>query len=382
MYICPIMPGLYIHIPYCTSKCPYCNFYSIASRRNICELRLALIQEMQLQKHYFSSAVLNTIYFGGGTPSILPVEDIGSLIQSARDVFNADSTLEITLEANPEHINPDYLSALADVGVNRISVGLQALFDEPLLELGRSHNAEKALRALTYIADSSIKEISADLIYGVSQLSDEMLLSEIKTLISLRVAHISAYALTVEEHTALHQMIAKGRRSAVSEEQCVRQYLLLIDALEQAGYEHYEISNFCLRGHRSQHNSAYWQGVSYLGIGPSAHSYNGNSRQWNVSNISKYFSSINNGIIPCESEELTPIQKFNEMIMTRIRTSSGLNLAEVESQFGKDSTKPLRKAMIELLMRGWIEQDCDNIRLSKSGKLHADGIAAELFINP
>lgn len=373
------MAGLYFHIPFCKSKCHYCNFYSVASRRHIDGFSKVLMREMTLQKDYLGGEELATIYFGGGTPSLLSAEELGGLIRHAKKIFHNSEPMEITVEANPEHITEDYLQGLHTAGVNRISVGLQSLSDAPLKALGRTHDAACSIKALDTLRNGPIHEISVDLIYGVPSLSDDLVLQQIQTLIAMGIPHISAYALTVEEHTAMHKMIARGTLPPVSEEQCATQYLLLIDVLEKAGYEHYEISNFCLPGHHSRHNSAYWDGTPYLGVGPSAHSFNGNSRQWNVSSISEYTSAIANGELRYEKEILSPTQCFNEMVMTGIRTSAGLSLADVEYRFGINWTSTLRAALPALLSKGWVENDPLFIRLTTSGKLHADGIASDLF---
>jgi oxygen-independent coproporphyrinogen-3 oxidase len=373
------MAGLYFHIPFCKSKCSYCNFYSVASLRHLEGFSKVIINEMRLQCDYLDGKALSTLYFGGGTPSLMAPEEVGQMIGMAKEIFSVNETAEITLEANPEPISTEFLIALQKEGVTRISVGLQSLYDAPLVALGRSHDAACSVNALECLAGGPIGEISVDLIYGVPGLTDAMLLQQLQTLVALNIPHISAYALTVEEQTAMHHLIKRGKLPQLSEEQSATQYILLMEALVKAGYKHYEISNFCLPGHHSHHNSAYWDGTPYLGLGPSAHSYNGNSRQWNVSGVSTYIDAVEKGQLLFEREMLSPEQRFNETIMTRLRTSSGISIEAIESQFGPEWTETLCSALPALQSKGWIEHDPHYIRLTPSGKLHADGIAADLF---
>jgi len=374
------MAGLYVHIPFCRQKCHYCNFFSLASRKNQPQLIASLLQEMELQQAYPGGEPLNTIYFGGGTPSLFSPEIIENLIQKANDIFGIEHHAEITLEANPDDINNNWLAGLGKTSVNRLSIGIQSFFDEDLVYLHRAHNADEATEAVKSAQDSGFHNLSIDLIYGIPTLNDERWIENINKALALEVPHISAYALTVEPGTALDLFIRKGKYQNVDDEKAARQFTILMERLAQNNFVHYEISNFCTEGSFSKHNTSYWSGEKYLGIGPSAHSYDGISRQWNVSNISEYIKSINLGIIPAENESLTKIQKFNEYLMTSLRTVWGTDLEKIETVFGKEFHDYTLNEIQPSIVKELAFIADNKIRLTSAGKFFADRIASEMFI--
>jgi len=374
------MAGLYIHIPFCRQKCHYCNFFSLASRKNQPQIIASLLQEIELQQAYLGGEPLKTIYFGGGTPSLFQPEIIEKLIEKAISVFGIENNAEITLEANPDDINHFWLSELRKTRVNRLSIGIQSFFDEDLTWLYRAHNATEAINAVKLAQDNGFHNLSIDLIYGIPTLNDKRWNENISKAIALEVPHISAYALTVEPGTALDLFIRKGKYQAVDDEKAARQFTILMDRLTESKFIHYEISNFCTEGSYSRHNTSYWSGEKYLGIGPSAHSYNGIARQWNVSNVGEYIKSIGAGIIPAEKEILTKIQRFNEYIMTSLRTVWGTDLEKIEAIFGKEfhdhTLSEIKPSIVGKL--ALIENH--KIILTNAGKLFADRIASDMFI--
>ncbi len=375
------MAGLYIHIPFCRQKCHYCNFFSLASRKNHEQIIASLLQEMMLQKNYHANETLKTIYFGGGTPSLFSPEIIENLIQQANDVFGVEKDAEITLEANPDDVTSGWLHHLNGASVNRLSLGIQSFFDDDLAWLNRSHNATQAINAVKSAQDSGFQNLSIDLIYGIPTLSNQRWLENISKALALEVPHISAYALTVEPGTALDLFIRKGKYQPVDDKKAAHQFNILMKKLAQKKFIHYEISNFCTEGNFSKHNKSYWSGEKYLGLGPSAHSYNGISRQWNVSNISDYIKSISAGIIPAEKEILTKNQKFNEYLMTSLRTVWGTDLEKIEAVFGKEFHDYTLNEIKPSILNKQVFIEEGKIRLTNAGKLFADRIAADIFIN-
>lgn len=375
------MAGIYIHIPFCKQACHYCNFHFTTSLRYKNELAAALLKEMELQQNYFEQEAVETIYFGGGTPSLLQIEDLKLQIDKIKLIYTVTENAEITLETNPDDITEEKLLGWKEIGITRLSIGVQSFFDEDLQWMNRAHNAEQA-RDNLQLAKKYFDNITIDLIYGTPLLTNEKWKQNVDTAITFNVPHLSCYALTVEPKTPLQKMINLGKAENVNPDKQSEQFLLLMQWMEDAGYEHYEISNFAKPaspagrpGYRSRHNSSYWEGKKYLGIGPSAHSFDSNTRQWNISNNIIYIESIGKDIIPFEKEILTPIQKLNEYIMTALRTSEGLNLDKVEKM---ESGKLVVKAK-KYLEHGLMKQDNNFLVLTKEGKLLADGIAADLF---
>jgi oxygen-independent coproporphyrinogen-3 oxidase len=329
-----------------------------------------------LQKDYLENELVETIYVGGGTPSILQISDLRFQIEKIRETFNTSEKAEITLEANPDDINEEKLAGWKEIGINRLSIGVQSFFEEDLLWMNRAHNARQAIESLR----SAIKQfdnITIDLIYGHPLLSNEKWKQNVEKVIALNIPHISCYALTVEPRTPLSKMIKEKKKEDVQQEKQAEQFLLLMQWLEDAGYDHYEISNFAKPGFRSGHNSSYWQGKKYLGLGPSAHSFNGESRQWNISNNNLYIESLEKNEIPFEKETLTRSQQTNEYIMTALRTKEGLDLDKLPVSVSHG----LRAAGKKFIETGKLILKENKLILTREGKLFADGIAAELFID-
>ena len=368
------MPGIYIHIPFCKQACHYCNFHFATSLHYKNELIAGLLKEIELQKDYLSREPVETIYFGGGTPSLLNMEELLLIIEKIKTTFVVTAEAEITLEANPDDITDEKLPGWKEAGINRLSIGIQSFFNEDLEWMNRAHNAQQAIDNLQ-LALKHFKNITIDLIYGTPRLTNEKWKQNVDTAISLNIPHLSCYALTVEPKTPLDKMIRQQQSENINPEKQSEQFLLLMQWMEEAGYEHYEISNFSKPGWRSRHNSSYWGGKNYLGIGPSAHSFNGTERQWNVSNNNIYIESINKGIIPFEKEVLTPVQKLNEYIMTSLRTMEGLKLERLnEADAGK-----LKASSRKFIDSGLMRTENNSLILTKEGRLLADGIAADLF---
>ena len=368
------MAGIYIHIPFCKQACSYCNFHFSTSLRRKNELVAALLSEIELRKDYLKNESIETVYFGGGTPSLLPILDLGSLIGRIKELFVLDEKAEITLETNPDDISEDKLEAWKGIGINRLSIGVQSFFEEDLKWMNRAHNAKQAITSL----QSAVKKfgnITVDLIYGTPLLTNERWKRNIDRAVNEGVVHLSCYALTVEPKTPLYKLIREQKTADIDPDKQSEQFVLLMQWMEEAGYEHYEISNFAKPGFMSKHNSAYWQGKKYLGLGPSAHSFDGESRQWNISNNNIYIDSIRRRVIPFEKEILTPTQQLNEYLMTSLRTIEGLDLNRVEDAM-RDELQAASRKFIE---RGLMVKEGVHLKLTREGKLLADGIAAELF---
>lgn len=372
------MAGIYLHIPFCRQACHYCNFHFSTSLKLKNEFVEALLKEIHLQSTYLPLEPVNTIYFGGGTPSLLTIEELTSILQTLRQTFSVAPDAEITLEANPDDIVEEKLKDWKQVGINRLSIGVQSFFEEDLRWMNRAHTAQQAIGNLQ-LARKYFDNITLDLIYGTPTLPDDKWQHNVQQAIDLGITHLSCYALTVESGTALAHMINKHKTLDVNTEDQARQFLLLMDWMQAAGYEHYEISNFALPGMRSRHNSSYWQGASYLGLGPSAHSFNGQSRQWNIANNALYIKSLKEGKVPFEIENLTDTQQLNEYIMTSLRTMEGLNIEYVVNRFGEKAAGKLQQDAKQFIDTGKMQLNNGYLQLTKEGKLFADGIAAELF---
>ncbi len=336
----------------------------------------ALLKETELQKIYLGNEPVETIYFGGGTPSLLEIEDLRLQIEKIRQIFNVSDKAEITFEANPDDITEKKLAGWKEIGISRLSIGVQSFFEEDLLWMNRAHNAEQAVSSLQ-LALKYFDNITMDLIYGHPLLSNEKWKQNVEKVIALNIPHISCYALTVEPKTPLSKMIKEKKKEDIQQEKQAEQFLLLMEWLENAGYEHYEISNFAKPGFRSRHNSSYWQGKKYLGLGPSAHSFNGESRQWNISNNNIYIESLEKNEIPFEKEILTQTQKANEYIMTSLRTMEGLDINKIPEAMSYE----LQTASKKFIESGKLTLKENKLILTKEGKLFADGIAADLFID-
>lgn len=375
------MAGLYIHIPFCKQKCHYCNFFSVASQKHKNEIFSALLTEMEIQKFYLNNEPLETIYFGGGTPSLFQPAQIQKIIEKAQLVFGLGSDPEITLEANPDDISRDWLMKLKQTTVNRLSIGVQSFDDRDLKYLNRIHSANEAITAVTNALNFGFENLSIDLIYGIPTLENETWLKNLHTALNMHIPHISSYALTVEPGTALDLLIRKGKYEKVNEGNAVSHFGMLMEFVEKNGYDHYEISNFALPGRYARHNTAYWQGSKYLGIGPSAHSFNLDSRQWNIAGITQYLDGINAGKLKFEIEFLNQVQRINEYIMTSLRTMWGMDLMKIEKNFGANYRIRVENELSPHQKSGHISINNGVIYLTSKGKLFADRIASDLFVD-
>ena len=375
------MSGIYLHIPFCKSKCAYCNFFSLVTEKKMDDYVSALKKEIINRKSYLGDDVVKTIYFGGGTPSLLPVKYVDEILELLHENYNIISNPEVTLEINPDTIDKDKMLALKHLGVNRMSVGIQSFNDDDLRYLGRRHDSRHALQVLDDLSSVGFDRITLDLIYGMPTLTEEKWNHNLDIFFSTGISHLSAYALTVEPKTILGQKIEKEELQEVGEEETIRHYNILVERTKENGFEHYEISNFAKEGCRSQHNSIYWQDVKYLGLGPSAHSYDGDSRQWNVSNLTKYIQYIDTDT-ECyyEKEILSKEDKFNEYVMTSLRTSWGCNVEKIERDYGKSYAHNFLKDIKKYLDSGIMLMKDNNFILTDEGMLLADGIAADLFV--
>ncbi len=372
------MAGIYIHIPFCKQACYYCDFHFSTSVKYKGDMLAALQNEIALQKAYLNGKTIQTIYFGGGTPSLLSSDEINGLINTITLHHTVASDAEITLEANPDDLDDQKVKQLKQTAVNRFSIGIQSFFDDDLLWMNRAHRSSEAEASVKRVQDAGFENITADLIYGYPLLTDQKWKHNLEQIFALSIPHVSAYAMTVEPQTALASFIKKKVYAPMNESQSAEQFVVLMDDMQKHGYEQYEISNFCTPGNYSRHNSNYWKGVKYLGIGPSAHSFNGNTRQWNVANNAKYIQTLTLNNIPAEIEELTEQNRLNEYIMTSLRTAWGLNLDQLNA-ISKGSAAQLLKETGEHFEKGWIQQKDLIITLTNAGKLYADKIAADLF---
>ena len=385
------MSGIYIHIPFCKQACHYCDFHFSTSMKKKDEMVLALAKEIQMRKNelldsalHLDSArcdkneVIETIYFGGGTPSTLQIVDLKFLINSIYENYIVSENPEITLEANPDDLSEDYLIELSEIGINRLSIGIQSFFEDDLKLMNRAHNAMEAKKCLE-IATQYFDNISLDLIYGIPSMSNEKWQQNIETALSFGIPHISSYALTVEPKTALSKLIQTGKIAQPKDEVAEAHFQILVETLEANGFIHYELSNFGKENYFSKNNSAYWLGKKYIGIGPSAHSYNGVSRSWNVSNNSLYLKSIQEDKLPNEVEILSPTDRYNEYIMTGLRTVWGVSLERIESEFGNDYLAYLQKQAQKFINDDLLFIENKILKPTPKGKFLTDGIASDLF---
>jgi len=372
------MAGIYIHIPFCKQACHYCDFHFSTSLKYKDDLLNALIKEINLQKTYLVGETIETIYFGGGTPSVLGADELNKLIDTITSLHTVASNAEITIEANPDDLDKAKLQALRQTDINRFSIGIQSFFDDDLTWMNRVHRAKEAEASVKRAQDVGFENITIDLIYGYPLLTDAKWKYNLDKVFELDIPHVSSYSMTVEPQTALASFIKKKKQPAMDEQQSAEQFTTLIEAMQNRGFEHYEISNFCKPGHYSRHNSNYWKGVKYLGIGPSAHSFNGETRQWNVANNAKYIQSLEKAEIPAETEVLTETDRLNEYVMTSLRTMWGLDLNKLNS-IAQGTSHELIKAADPFFEKDWIQQNNNVITLTPGGKLYADHIASELF---
>jgi oxygen-independent coproporphyrinogen III oxidase len=373
--------GIYIHIPFCKKACHYCNFHFSTNTTLQNDFIAALLKETEDRSSYLEGEIVETIYFGGGTPSLLKDQLINEILKFIRTRFVLSSDPEITLESNPDDMTEERIRAWKDMGINRLSIGIQSFFNEDLKWMNRAHDANQAIQALELTLKLGFYQYSIDLIYGSPGLTQEKWTENLRTALSFNPPHISCYALTVESKTALHRMIQKKMSPDVRPDIQAAQFIRGIQTLESAGYEHYEISSFAKPGSRSRHNSAYWHSKKYLGLGPSAHSFNGISRQWNIANNALYIKSIKTGQKYFESEALEPRDLLNEYIMTSLRTREGLDLQEVYTLYGYEKSKRLEQEAEAYIKLNRMKNLEGKLVLTGEGKLFADGIAAALFFD-
>ncbi|MDD6472393.1 MAG: radical SAM family heme chaperone HemW [Bacteroidales bacterium] len=373
------MAGIYIHVPFCAKRCLYCDFYSNTEMSYKEPYLVALQQEMELRKEYLSGETIETIYFGGGTPSQLQAADFSRIFDTINRLFRVSDDSEITLEANPDDLQPAYVGMLQQFPFNRISMGVQSFDDDDLRFLNRRHDSRQAVRAVELCREAGITNLSIDLIYGLPGQTVGRWERNLEAAIRLDVPHLSAYHLIYEEGTALYKLLEAGRVTPVEESVSVDLFTLLIDRLTAAGYLHYEISNFARPGCFSRHNSSYWLGKSYLGLGPSAHSYNQQERMWNVSSLPIYIAGMEQGIPNVEREPLPLETRYNDFIITGLRTMWGIDLEEMERRFGKRLADYCRQEAATYLRRGLLSLKGSVMTLSRAGVFVSDGIMSDLL---
>lgn len=374
------MAGIYIHIPFCKQKCHYCNFFSVATTRWKDPYIKALLKEIELRKDYLEGETVNTIYLGGGTPSLLRNSDLTLIFEHLTRLFSIGPQVEITLEANPDDITQSIAREWKKTHINRLSIGVQSFFDDDLQYLNRVHNSGQVFRAIDSAWKAGFDNLTIDLIYGIPTLTDEKWIKNLEYFFALDIPHLSAYSLTVENKTPLAHLIRKGKYAPVDEQQSIGHFKILLEEVKKHGFIHYEISNFAREGFYSKHNSLYWLGGHYLGLGPSAHSFNGNSRQWNVSSVTKYIQLDDFHTTVEEKEVLTKDQKYNEYVMTSLRTVWGCDTAHIFNVFGSDFESHFIRSAGPYVEKHHLYQEGSKYFLTDEGKLFADGIAAALFI--
>lgn len=376
------MAGIYVHIPFCKSRCIYCGFYSTTLLEEKSRYVDCVCKELESRTDYLKKETINTIYFGGGTPSQLPLEAIRRILNKILENYSVDSNAEITMEANPDDVKPEFVEKLKETPINRISLGVQTFDDERLKFIHRRHSASQAIDAVNLLKANGYTNISIDLMFGFPGETLADWEKDIARATNLDVQHLSAYSLMYEEGTPLYHLLESGKVEEIDDELSVRMYGLLIDRLSEAGFHQYEISNFAKPDFHSRHNSSYWNNIPYLGIGAGAHSFNGNSRSWNIDNLIKYCEGIEKSENTTEKETLTEKQRYNERIMTRLRTSEGLNLKDFKTEFGEQRFETLRTAVRDLMNRypGCLEQRFEFIRLTRNGIMISNQIMSDLFI--
>ena len=372
------MSGIYIHIPLCKQACHYCDFHFSTSMKKKDEMVLALAKEISMRKNEFDNEVVETIYFGGGTPSRLQIADLRLQINTIYENYKVSPNPEITLEANPDDLSKEYLIELSKIGINRLSIGIQSFFEDDLAMMNRAHNSAEAIECLKE-ATKYFDNISLDLIYGIPGMSNEKWKQNIDTALSFGIPHISSYALTVEPKTALKKLIQTGKIAKPNDEVAEAHFQILVETLEKNGFIHYELSNFGKENYFSKNNSAYWLGKKYIGIGPSAHSYNGISRSWNVSNNAKYLKSLEDNKLPNEIEILSKTDRYNEYVMTGLRTIWGVSLERIEKEFGNTYLDYLQKQAQKYIVDNFLYVENEILKPTPKGKFLTDGIASDLF---
>ena len=373
------MAGIYFHIPYCRSKCHYCDFYESNNIKTVTQLVNSEIEELHLRKKYIDNQVVETIYFGGGTPSILSIEQLNNLLSEVFSTYTVTDTCEITMEANPEDLTYDYLKDLSTTRINRLSIGIQSFNDDTLLFLGRRHGTQILQEMIKNAQNLGFSNISLDLIYGIPGMSYDNYINSVKAVLNLNVQHISAYALTIEKNTYFYKLLKTNRLTEVVDDVVISHFNSTIDLLADNGYNHYEVSSFAKDGYRSKHNSSYWNDKIYLGIGPSAHSYNGVSRQWNINSTKNYCLKLANGDVFYEVEQLTEIDKYNEYVLLKLRTSEGLSKGYISNHFNNKIVSYFLDEVFRLSNEQYMINSGDNLMLTRKGILISDFIIRKLF---
>jgi oxygen-independent coproporphyrinogen III oxidase len=374
------MAGIYIHIPYCKHKCEYCDFYSVVSSNGIKNFQSLIIRELDLRKNYLPNNNISTIYLGGGTPSLLKVEQIEEILLAISLRYNVAVDSEITLEANPDDLSIDYLSQLRKVGVNRLSIGIQSFADADLIKLDRRHNSKQAIDSVEWANKAGFDNISIDLIYGLPYSNSEGWKDNLETAFRLPIKHLSCYHLIYEENTPLHKKMQIGSITPVHEELSVEQFKILQTMAEANGFDHYEISNLGKLGYYSKHNTSYWQQEPYLGLGPSAHSYNVITRNWNPRSIPMWSSSIKNGSLALETEQLTTKDRINDYLLTSLRTIWGIDVEYIRMTFGEGVADKVVMTAKKYVSTGQMEINDKLLRIKSDFFLLSDGIIADFII--
>ncbi|HIL66313.1 MAG TPA: radical SAM family heme chaperone HemW [Flavobacteriales bacterium] len=374
------MAGIYIHIPYCKQACSYCNFHFRITQKDKAEMLKCINLELELRQLYLKNKTIETIYFGGGTPSILSKSEIKSILDSISNIYKIKENAEITLECNPDDLTKNKLIALKEVGINRLSIGVQSFVDGDLKFMNRSHNATQSESCIQMAQQVGFNNITIDLIYGLPNQSLADWKKNLNKMFALDIPHFSSYALTIEEKTVLKHLVEQKKIIPLKDEIVIEQFNILMELAQQKGFVHYEISNFGKAGFYSKHNTSYWKNKHYLGVGPSAHSFNGNSRSWNVSSNKQYIQKIKKGEDYFETEKLSISQQYNEYVFTSLRTILGVNLEIIKERFGKQIQIHFLKEIKKWERKKNIKKCKNTYTLTKSGKIFADAIASDLFI--
>ena len=371
--------SIYLHIPYCKKLCYYCDFHFSVNLKTKQEFVAALCKELELQKDFLTTQKIETIYFGGGTPSVLSKEEIAQILHTIQNYFPISETAEITFECNPDDLNKEYLQDLFSLGINRLSIGIQSFFDDDLVTLNRRHNCQEAQNCIQLAQQVGFTNITIDLIYGLPNQTLERWKQNLEIVSQLNIQHLSAYALTVEKSTALHKFVNTGKIKIPQDEQVISHFEYLVEWSQKQGFEQYEISNFARNGMYSKHNSNYWKGIPYLGVGPSAHSFNGTHRFWNISHNQKYIQSIQEGIVPREAEELSLSDKYNEYIMTGLRTKWGVEIEFIKTNFPNDFYCNFTELITKYISQDLMKKTETHVFFTTKGFMLSDSIISELF---
>lgn len=374
------MAGIYLHIPFCKQACHYCDFHFTTSQRGKPELLDAMLREIELRKEEMAGQVIDTIYFGGGTPSLLTHTELMRFFDAIYSLFEVNPTAEITLEANPDDLSKEQLKMFRNTPVNRFSIGIQSFREQDLKAMNRAHTSAQAERCTLDAADAGFENLSVDLIFGLPDLSMEAWMENVKMALALPITHVSCYGLTIEPKTALAWQINKGMVKIPDDELAAAQYQWLLDMAEDSGFPWYEISNFAQPGFESKHNTSYWKGIPYFGIGPSAHSYNGTIRSWNVSSNAVYVKEMQEGRRAAETESLDESGRFHELVLTSLRVRTGLSVTDIRNRYGNDVHRSLLEAAQGYIEQEWLIHRDDRLKLSRQGLLFADKITSDLFV--